>query len=91
MPLLNVEDIKDRQVALQFLNGKRSLVDTCKASLKGLPDLEKLISAIHVASIKYTDHPESRANYYDGAAAKAKVARLVSCLDGLITVHKLVS
>jgi hypothetical protein len=53
--------------------------------------MEKLMASIHSAGIKLTNHPENRAVYYENASsAKAKISRLVSCLEGLTTVHHLV-
>jgi hypothetical protein len=49
------------------------------------------MSAIHSAGVRLTNHPENRAVYYEQAAnAKAKISRLVSCLEGLTTINKMV-
>ena len=92
MPLLRVDEIEDRQRALQFFSDRLKLVDECRGALKGLPDIEKLMAAIHSAGVKLNNHPENRAVYYEQASnAKAKISRLVSCLEGLTTVNQLVS
>jgi DNA mismatch repair ATPase MutS len=49
MPLLNISEIEDRQKALQYLNDRPKLVEDIRTALKGIPDIEKLVSAIHVA------------------------------------------
>ena len=92
LPLLRVDEIEDRQRALQFFNDRLKLVEECRRALKGLPDIEKLMSAIHSAGVRLINHPENRAVYYEQASnAKAKISRLVSCLEGLTTVSELVS
>ena len=92
IPLLRVDEIEDRQSALLFLHEKPTLVEDCRASLKSLSDIEKLMSAIHCAGVKLpADHPENRAVYYEQASnAKAKISRLVTCLNDLTSICDMV-
>jgi len=92
MPLLRIDEIEDRQKCLRFLNDRPKLIEEIRGALKGLPDIEKLMAAIHTAGVRLTNHPECRAVYYEQAAnAKSKISRLVSCLEGLTTINQLVS
>ena len=90
-PLLKIEDIKHRQLALDQLNSKRSLFEMIKSHLKGMPDLEKMVSMIHAAGVKMKgDHPEARAIYFDeDKYSKKKIERLVICLEKLGTAFKM--
>ena len=92
-PLLRIEDICQRQIALQQLNVLRSLLEVSKIHLKGMPDLEKLVSMIHAAGVKVKDnHPESRAIYFDqNIYSKKKIERLMLCLEKLGTAYKMFS
>jgi DNA mismatch repair protein MSH6 len=65
LPLLRIADIEDRQAALRFLSANSKLIDDCRGALRGLPDIEKLMSAIHSAGVRLTNHPENRAVYYE--------------------------
>jgi len=49
MPLLSVKEIEDRQLALRYLHNRPKLVEDIRNALKGIPDIEKLLSAIHSA------------------------------------------
>ena len=90
-PLLKVEDIYQRQLALQQLNETRSLLEVIKLHLKGMPDLDKLVSLIHAAGVKVKDdHPETRAIYFDqNVYSKKKIERLIQCLEKLGTAFKM--
>jgi len=115
MPLLSVKEIEDRQLALRYLHNRPKLVEDIRNALKGIPDIEKLLSAIHsagktwskkasskviwqisgnkITGVKLSSgHPESRAVYYEQASvAKAKISRLVNCLEGLNAIDSLVT
>ncbi len=41
MPLLRIDEIEDRQKALQFLNDRQKLVELFRGALKGLPGDQK--------------------------------------------------
>ena len=90
-PLLQITAIQQRQVAIEHLNSKRNLFEIIKLHLKGMPDLEKLISMIHTAGVKLKgDHPESRAIYFDqDVYTKKKIGRLVECLKSLAKALKM--
>ena len=91
MPLLRIAEIEDRQKGLKFLNEHPKMVEDFRTALKGLPDIEKLMSAIHSAGVRLTNHPENRAVYYELASnAKTKISRLLTCLEGLTTIEKMV-
>ena len=92
MPLLRIDEIEDRQKGLKFLNEHQKMVEDMRSALKGLPDIEKLMSAIHSAGVRLSsNHPENRAVYYELASnAKAKISRLLTCLEGLTTIEKMV-
>ena len=84
-PLLRLKDIRNRQMALQEITSRRSLLEIIKLHLKGMPDLQKMILMIHVAGVKMKgSHPETRAIYFDqDIYAKRKIERLVQCLENL--------
>ena len=90
-PLLRVADIRNRQIALDQFTSKRSLLEVIRLHLKGMPDLEKIVSMIHATGIKMKgDHPEARAVYFDqDIYAKKKVERLVKCLENFGTALKM--
>ena len=92
-PLLKVEDICQRQIALQQLNSLRGVLEISKMNLKGMPDLDKLISMIHAAGVKVKDnHPEARAIYFDqNIYSKKKIERLIQCLEKLDTAFQMFS
>jgi DNA mismatch repair ATPase MutS len=91
MPLLRIEEIEDRQKGLLFLNEHPKMVEDFRSSFKGLPDIEKLMSAIHSAGVRLTNHPENRAVYYEQASnAKTKISRLLTCLEGLTRIESMV-
>ena len=56
-----------------------------------MPDLERLVAAIHVAGVKVTDdHPESRAIYYENTMYNSnKIKKLVQCLEALATANNI--
>ena len=56
-----------------------------------MPDLERLVAAIHVAGVKVSeDHPESRAIYYENVMYNAaKIKKLCQCLDALVVANNL--
>jgi hypothetical protein len=41
MPLLRIDEMEDRQKALQFLNDRQKLVELFRGALKGLPGEQK--------------------------------------------------
>ena len=92
-PLLKVEDICQRQIGLQQLNSLRGVLEISKMNLKGMPDLDKLISMIHAAGVKVKDnHPEARAIYFDqNIYSKKKIERLIQCLEKLDTAFQMFS
>ena len=91
LPLVKVEDILARQEIIKYFEQNLGIVQKLTNALKGIPDLEKLVSSIHVAGIKLpSDHPEERAIYYEQATyAKNKVAKLTLALESLEKVQSL--
>ena len=89
-PLLRIRDIRERQAALTVLNDS-GIGSNVRAGLKGMPDLERLVAAIHVAGVKVSeDHPESRAIYYENVMYNAaKIKKLCQCLDALVVANNL--
>ena len=85
MPLLKIQDIQERQEILKHFENSLETVQVLKNELKGIPDLEKLVSSIHASGIKLPeDHPEQRAIYYEQATyASRKVSKLLMTLDAL--------
>ena len=72
-----------RQDIIKYFEQNLEIVQKLTSSLKGIPDLEKLVSSIHVSGIKLpSDHPVQRAIYYEQATyAKKKVAKLLLTLE----------
>lgn len=67
-PLYNVHEIKMRTLAVNDLLTDLSIeAGKCSGFLKGLPDLERLLSRIHCNGNKKrsVEHPDSRAVYYE--------------------------
>ncbi|OQV25128.1 DNA mismatch repair protein Msh6 [Hypsibius exemplaris] len=70
-PLYRIPDILDRQAAISDLTVFRReddrLYKVIQTTLKGLPDLERLLSKVHIlGSLRRNKvHPESRANMFD--------------------------
>ena len=89
-PLLRIRDIRERQAALTVLNDS-GIGTNVRAGLKGMPDLERLVAAIHVAGVKVSeDHPEARAIYYENIMYNAaKIKKLCQCLDALVVANNL--
>lgn len=85
LPLMRISDITERQDVVKFYQENIETVQTLKTDLKGIPDLEKLISSIHASGIKLPpNHPEQRAIYYEQATyAGKKVSKLLSTLETL--------
>ena len=81
--MFKIEDILTRQDIIKYFEQNLEIVQKLTSSLKGIPDLEKLVSSIHVSGIKLpSDHPEQRAIYYEQATyAKNKVAKLLLTLE----------
>ena len=83
LPLVKIEDILIRQETIKYFEENIGIVQKLSSAIKGTPDLEKLVSSIHVSGIKLpSDHPEQRAIYYEQATnAKKKVSKLTLALE----------
>ena len=91
LPLVKIEDILTRQEIIKYFEQNLGIVQKLSNAIKGIPDLEKLVSSIHMSGIKLpTDHPEERAIYYEQPTyAKKKVAKLTLALESLGKIQTL--
>ncbi len=67
-PLCDPVAINDRLDAIEDLMSIKEKLAQFNASLKGLPDLERLISKIHNIGNVPKDHPDARAVMYENDA-----------------------
>ena len=73
MPLLQKKDIEIRQSFIKFFESNQDVVQLLKTDLKNIHDLERLVSAIHVAGLKLPDnHPEQRAVYFESKSSQCR-------------------
>merc|ERR1719394_960521 len=52
LPLVKIEDILIRQETIKYFEENIGIVQKLSSAIKGTPDLEKLVSSIHVSGIK---------------------------------------
>lgn len=64
-PLCDIASINDRLDAIEDFLAIRDKLASFYGTLKGLPDLERLLSKIHNIGNVPADHPESRAIYFE--------------------------
>jgi DNA mismatch repair protein MSH6 len=67
-PLCDPTAINDRLDAIEDLMSIKDKMSQLNASLKSLPDLERLISKIHNIGNVPKDHPDTRAIMYENDA-----------------------
>merc|ERR1719219_3279 len=88
-PCLEVKEIIHRQNIVKYFEENPDVVQNLKDGLRGIPDLEKLMTTITVSGIKIpSNHPEERAIYYEDYSGK-KVGYLCEALEGLEKIHVL--
>ncbi|CAN9499875.1 unnamed protein product [Ophioblennius macclurei] len=93
-PLCNPTSIGDRLDAVEDLMAAQAQVTDVTNLLKGLPDLERLLSKIHSIGtpLKGQDHPDSRAVLYEEVTySKRKIADFLSALEGFKTMREVIS
>jgi DNA mismatch repair ATPase MutS len=74
-PLRAIDDIEDRFSIVDELSSNRDLADTLRQLLRGLPDLERSVSLIHVGTCKVRCQSH---------------AVPCACMDTLVHTHQLV-
>ncbi|XP_055328606.1 LOW QUALITY PROTEIN: DNA mismatch repair protein Msh6-like [Paramacrobiotus metropolitanus] len=92
-PLFRVEEIEDRQKAMEeiatFRQDHNNIYASVKKMLQELPDLERLLSKIHiVGSLKrHKEHPETRAVMFDDTHYGInKIKDLIAAIKGFDSV-----
>lgn len=91
-PLCNIEKIQERQKAIAELWNTPELLENAQNILKTLPDLERLLTKIHIYGNKLltVDHPDSRAIFYEAATySKKKIQDLVKTLRAFEKVQEI--
>lgn len=92
-PLFNLTDIEQRRIAvneLLTLLGPQS--ERCRALLKEVPDLERLLTRVHTNGLrsKGADHPDSRAVMYESAIYNSrKIKDFADTLAGFDSLVKI--
>lgn len=77
-PCLQVNEIIQRQNIVKYFEENPNVVQNLKDGLRGIPDLEKLLTTITVSGIKIpSNHPEERAIYYEDYSGKK--VKVCSC------------
>mmetsp|Transcript_7643 Transcript_7643/g.13381 ORF Transcript_7643/g.13381 Transcript_7643/m.13381 type:complete len:1258 (+) Transcript_7643:173-3946(+) len=88
-PLLSAHEIRKRQAkvtALLQLFSTSEVLPNAKSLMKGMPDMERMLTRIHNFSVKDPSHPDSRAIVYDlELFNKSKIGNLVQTLKGAST------
>ncbi|OQR81490.1 DNA mismatch repair protein Msh6 [Thraustotheca clavata] len=93
-PLCSVPAIEARLDAIQDLIDNHSTVVEIRNILRGLPDLERLLSRIHAlgSTHRSTNHPDSRAIMYESSIYNVrKIKDFVAALNGFKASLKIVS
>ncbi|KAG8184513.1 hypothetical protein JTE90_002359 [Oedothorax gibbosus] len=92
-PLCNPESISSRLDAIDDLAQIPEVVESSVNLIKKLPDLERLLSKIHAFGVnRRTDHPESRAIFYDADIYnKRKINDFLTTLQGFREICEIVS
>jgi DNA mismatch repair protein MSH6 len=85
-PLADISAIKDRLNAVQYLRDDQPLREECQRLLRGLPDLERLISSLHAYSIK-----KEKTEVMYGQQEQRKLSQFVLVLDGLSKALEIVT
>ncbi|XP_046408641.1 DNA mismatch repair protein Msh6 [Ischnura elegans] len=90
-PLCEIKSIKLRQQAIEWLLAPQGqkIAKEAKEKLAGLPDLERMLSAIHSQGneAKSKTHPDSRAIFYeDKIYSKRKINDFLATLGGFKTL-----
>ena len=89
-PLCDPAAINDRLDAIDDLKEFGETLVTIRDTLKGLPDMERLISKIHQLGNVPKDHPDSRAVMYENDTySKRKVEDFILLLNGFGAAAKL--
>jgi DNA mismatch repair protein MSH6 len=64
MPLLRPEDIYKRHEAVKYFQAHPEVVEILNNDLKGMPDLERLVSFIHASGIKFPKGMYQKRHFY---------------------------
>ncbi|KAL7639850.1 UNVERIFIED_CONTAM: hypothetical protein RMT77_009263 [Armadillidium vulgare] len=83
-PLCNNKSIESRLNAIEDLRNNPEIVESIQPLMKGLPDLEKLLSKIHSLGLKRSpSHPDNRAILYEAKQySQRKVSDFLSAVKG---------
>ncbi|KAG5872856.1 hypothetical protein JTB14_002909 [Gonioctena quinquepunctata] len=85
-PLCHVEKIRERQKAISVLFNNPTLLQSAKAIMNKMPDLERQLTKIHSYGNKFlaADHPDSRAIFYEAVTySKRKIKDFLKTLRAL--------
>ncbi|OXU29419.1 hypothetical protein TSAR_009297 [Trichomalopsis sarcophagae] len=85
--------IVERQNAITELIDNPDVVQEVRSKLSGLPDLERLLSKIHVQgnAAKLRNHPDGRAIMFEGPAySKKTIVDFITALNGFEDILKLI-
>lgn len=93
-PLYRPSDIARRAVAVEELLGTfADEAESCRLALKGVPDLERLLTRVHANGLRKKgpqDHPDSRAILYESQNYNArKIRDFADVLSGFESVLKI--
>ncbi|XP_021954650.1 DNA mismatch repair protein Msh6 [Folsomia candida] len=84
-PLAIPEEIESRLDAIQELMSYSTFINRALVLLKGLPDLERLLSKVHLlgSAHRKQNHPEGRAIMFEEVTySKNKISDLLSIING---------
>lgn len=93
-PTCDPKKLEQRQKAIKWLVSPdaSSFMTTATATLKKIPDLDRLLQKIHTIGLKYRSekHPDSRAIFFDTIKTnQKKIAELLAAIDGFKLCNKL--
>uniref|UniRef100_A0A8R1HHV5 MUTSd domain-containing protein n=1 Tax=Caenorhabditis japonica TaxID=281687 RepID=A0A8R1HHV5_CAEJA len=93
-PTCDPAKLRLRQEAIKWMTSPdaTSFVTSSSATLKKIPDLDRLLQKIHTIGLKYRaeKHPDSRAIMFDSMKTnQKKIAELLATIDGFKLCNKL--
>ncbi|CAL2029489.1 unnamed protein product [Caenorhabditis brenneri] len=93
-PTCDPTKLRLRQEAIKWMTSSdaTSFVDIATATLKKIPDLDRLLQKIHTIGLKYRSekHPDSRAIFFDTIKTnQKKIGELLAAIDGFKLCNKL--
>ncbi|UMM11043.1 hypothetical protein L5515_000522 [Caenorhabditis briggsae] len=93
-PTCDPATLRLRQEAIKWMisSDAESFFSTAIATLKKIPDLDRLLQKIHTIGLKYRSekHPDSRAIFFDTIKTnQKKIGELLAAIDGFKLCNKL--